>query len=111
MAARKPMKGDDYEESKLCFPVLASPKVDGFRAYNDNGLCTSSGKPFMNVATRDYFGSALFEGLDGEMIGGRPDDPKAFAASSGPLRRGGDDPKATWLIFDDRTCQDEPYVN
>jgi DNA ligase-1 len=109
MTARKPMKGDDYDESQLAFPLLASPKVDGFRAYNDGGLCTSSGKPFMNVATREYFGRGAFEGLDGEMIVGRPDDPKAFAASSGPLRRGGDDPKATWLIFDDRTIPGMPF--
>jgi DNA ligase-1 len=110
MTARKPMKGDDYDESQLAFPLLASPKVDGFRAYNDGGLCTSSGKPFMNVATREYFGKVPLHGLDGEMIVGRPDDPKAFAASSGPLRRGGGDPKATWLIFDDRTFPDMPYM-
>lgn len=110
MATRKPMKGEDYEESKLVFPLLASPKVDGFRAYNDGGLCTSSGKPFMNAATREYFGKPLLDGLDGEMIVGAPDDPRAFANSSGALRRGAGDPLATWLVFDDRTYPEAPYT-
>jgi DNA ligase 1 len=111
MSVRKPMKGDDYVEGALEFPCLVSPKVDGFRAYNDGGLCTSSGKPFMNEATREFFSSDLFEGLDGEMIVGRPDDPKAFAASSGPLRRAAGDPKATWLVFDDRTNPSDSYID
>lgn len=64
---------DDATLSKLRYPLLASPKLDGIRAATPNGLPQSnSGKPFPNRALMDLLSQPAFANLDGELIVGDP---------------------------------------
>jgi DNA ligase 1 len=106
----KPMKASDYEEAELRFPYLASFKLDGYRAFGyQSRIRTSSGTPVMNRHTQALFSGPQFEGLDGELIVGAWNDPNAFWNTSGPVRRGHDEPDVRWYIFDDRTSPDLPF--
>lgn len=107
----KPMKASDYEEAELRFPYLASNKLDGYRAFSYDGVIrTSSGTPVLNRFTRGQFEGFDFEGLDGELIVGAWNDKNAFHNTSGPVRRGHDEPDVKWYIFDDRTDPRAPFV-
>ena len=59
--------------SKLRYPLLASPKLDGIRAATPNGVPQSnSGKPFPNRALMELLSKPVFANLDGELILGDP---------------------------------------
>jgi DNA ligase-1 len=73
----KPMLASNVEDfSKLRFPALVSPKLDGVRATVQNGILLSrSLKPIPNKNVQALF-KGLPEGLDGELIVGDPsNDP------------------------------------
>ena len=106
----RPMKADDYVEHLLRFPYLASPKLDGYRAFSYQAkIRTSSGTPVLNRFTASLFAGEKYEGLDGELIVGPWNSPDAFHNTSGPVRRGHDEPDVRWYIFDDRTNPDDPF--
>ena len=73
----KPMLAVDAEESKLRFPLLVSPKLDGVRAVSFQGrLLTRSLKPLPN---KELDATFKFEApLDGELIVGDPTSPSVF---------------------------------
>jgi DNA ligase-1 len=101
---QKPMKGEDFVESELKFPYLASTKLDGYRAFVEGGvLRTSSGAPVTNHFTQSLFGQPEYEGLDGELIVGAWNDPNAYKNTSGPVRKASGEPNVRWYVFDDRT--------
>lgn len=61
----------DLDSTKLSYPLLASPKLDGIRAYVSNGIVySSSGKPIRSKAVQSLFGKKEYEGFDGELIYG-----------------------------------------
>lgn len=65
--------------SKLRYPVLASPKLDGIRAFVQNGVVVSrNNKPIPNATVQKLFGKPVFDGLDGELIVGDPTAPTVF---------------------------------
>lgn len=71
----KPMlahsKAPDLE--KLPYPMLVQPKLDGVRAVvKDGRLLSRSLKPIPNAEIRAALEQPEFEGLDGELIVGRP---------------------------------------
>jgi DNA ligase 1 len=73
----KPMLATNVEDfSKLRFPALVSPKLDGIRATMQNGVLLSrSLKAIPNKNVQAMF-KGLPEGTDGELIVGNPaDDP------------------------------------
>lgn len=91
--------------AKLEFPVLVSPKLDGFRCLTDaNGTpYTRKGLPFENSKVDEIFKEAgVFSHLDGELGVGDPTDPKFFTKSSSACRRDGFEPEEgfTYYIFD-----------
>ena len=64
--------------TKVHFPVLASPKLDGVRCLIMNGVAMSrSFKPIPNVMVQKL-ALGMFEGLDGELIVGDPTSPNAY---------------------------------
>jgi DNA ligase-1 len=102
----KPMlaPNDEFDIDNCSFPKMGSAKIDGFRMLNQQGSAyTRSGKPMANEATQAFFSRPEFDGLDGELVVGEPNDPNVFNNSQGPLKRKDGDPKAVWYIFDDRT--------
>jgi DNA ligase 1 len=111
MSIKKPMKAEDFVESNLVFPYFASVKLDGYRAFVEDGvLLTSSGKPVSNAYTQRLFGRAEFNGLDGELIVGGYSDPRAFHNTSGPVRRATGEPDVRWYVFDDRTRPQDTFT-
>jgi len=65
------MLATDAELDKLRFPLLASPKLDGIRAYVRDGVVYSrSNKPIPNKWVQGQF--KHLEHLDGELIVGSP---------------------------------------
>ena len=120
MAIKKPMKGDDYVESELRFPYFASFKLDGYRAFHEEGnILTSSANPVTNEYTQSLYQNRTlagmphldFTGLDGELVVGAWNDPRAFHNTSGPVRRKTGEPDVRWYIFDDRTNPNESLMH
>ena len=105
MSIKKPMKAPskplkDDELYLLPYPVVGSPKLDGFRCIVDGEPKTSSMKIWPNLFTKDYLSKDIFHGLDGELLVGNPCDPKAFHNTSGALRRIQGHPDFRYYVFD-----------
>lgn len=67
----KPMLATDADLTKLRFPLLASPKLDGVRAVVRGGVVYSrSNKPIPNKYVQELFSG--YEHFDGELIVGLP---------------------------------------
>jgi DNA ligase-1 len=65
----KPTLATDFNESKLAFPYLAMPKIDGVRGINITGTITGrSLKPFPNTIIQSIFSDSY--GFDGELTYG-----------------------------------------
>lgn len=98
----KPMLAVDYDESKLTFPKIMMPKIDGVRAMNFFGyLHGRSLKKFRNPHANLLFSLSALLGLDGEMVvGGDPVSPSLCRDTAGALGRGYGTPAFHWHIFD-----------
>lgn len=97
----RPMLAAEADLSKLRFPLIASPKLDGVRALVKDGVVLSrSLKPIPNKHVQKLFGRPELEGLDGELIVGSPTDPQCFQNTSGAVRRAEGEPDVTFYIFD-----------
>lgn len=81
---REPMLAVAVKKLPIRFPVLASPKLDGVRAWwPEEELLSRKMKRFPNVELNEVFESALdFGGLDGEFILGDPTAPDVFRKTS-----------------------------
>lgn len=67
----RPMLAVECVPSKLRFPLLASPKLDGIRAVVRDGIVYSrSNKPIPNKYVQEMF--SMYEYFDGELIVGQP---------------------------------------
>ena len=67
----KVMLATDADLDKLVFPVYASPKLDGIRAYVKDGIVFSrSNKPIPNKHVQQMF--SRLKDFDGELIAGLP---------------------------------------
>jgi ATP-dependent DNA ligase len=63
----------------LRFPVYVSPKLDGIRAFVEKGVVMSrNNKPIPNIHVQRMFGKRIFNGIDGELIVGRPTDKDCY---------------------------------
>jgi len=108
----KPMlaPNDEFDAATCKMPKMASAKIDGFRMFNQGGTAyTRSGKPMANEYTQSLFSRPEFDGLDGELVIGEPNDPDVFNNSQSPLRTKTGEPKAVWYIFDDRSRANQPF--
>ena len=113
---KRPMKAptdpvQDEELDKLTYPLVGSPKLDGFRCTVVNGSpLTSSMKSFMNRFICEEFSCyGELTGLDGEILVGSPNSPDAFHNTSGPVRRFDGEPDFRFYVFDDFTHKERSY--
>ena len=114
MSIKAPMKApskvlEDSQLSALHYPVVGSPKLDGFRCVIDGEPKTSSMKSWPNPYIKDYLSQSQFHGLDGEILVGLPNSIDAFHNTSGPVRRHYGEPDFKLYVFDDWTRGDEAY--
>lgn len=101
MPTFRPMKGDDADLSRLVFPYMVTPKIDGHRCLIKDGVAlTSALKPFPNQYIQGYFSSGQYDGLDGELVVGPPNDPDVFRRTSSGVRRRDGTPDFTLWAFD-----------
>lgn len=98
----KPFLASDYDESKLRFPLLAAPKIDGVRGLNTYGTLTGrSLKEHKNRYTTRVFSQQRLIGCDGELIAG--ENPRAAdlcRKTSSAVGTIEGTPLVTWWLFD-----------
>lgn len=111
----RPMKAPsdaitDEQLNLLAYPLVGSPKLDGFRCIVQNRRgYTSSMKEFQNTFVRNELTHPAFDGLDGELVIGDPTAKRVFHTTSGPLRRFDGQPDFRFYAFDYIREQYEPY--
>lgn len=80
--------------------VLGSPKLDGYRCLCEDGAFTSSMKPVTNKHIQSCLSGPAYNGLDGEICVGRPNDPNVFNNTTGAVRRAVGEPDFKLYVFD-----------
>jgi len=100
----------DTELHLLEYPVVASPKLDGFRCLIDGEPKTSSMKEQPNEFIKKTLSKPELNGLDGELLVGLPTDPNSFNNSTGPLRRYAGEPDFKFYVFDSFLSPSQPYA-
>lgn len=92
---------------QLNYPVLASPKIDGIRAYVEKGVVMSrNNKPIPSEAVQALFGDKKLNGLDGELVAGPPNHSEAFSRTTSAVMtrkpKPGSNPhfRVQFLVFD-----------
>jgi DNA ligase-1 len=102
----RPMKSaspeQDFDFSKLRYPMWASPKVDGIRCviHPTMGPVSNTLKPIPNKYIREYLNNPSMHYLDGELVVGDPDNPKSFGATQSGVMSHDGQPNFTFLVFD-----------
>lgn len=98
----KPMLSGTVDNVEtLRYPLLASPKLDGYRASVQGGVVLSRNlKPIPNKRVQKLFGLPRYEGLDGELIVGAATAPDAFRATSSGVTRADGEPDVWFHAFD-----------
>ncbi len=96
-----PMLASVFDPDKLTFPKLASRKLDGIRCLVRGGVAVSRNeKPIRNRFIQSIIGDPSLNGLDGELMVGKPNDDKAFRnATSGVMSEDGE-PDFKFFVFD-----------
>lgn len=90
-----------HQLEAIRYPKLASYKIDGIRAVNATcNLLSRSMKPIPNLHTRKLFGRPEYQGLDGELVVGNPNDPNLMQQTSSGVMSIGGTPEVKWYIFD-----------
>lgn len=97
---------------ELRFPLYASPKLDGVRALNINGVLMSRKlKPIPNNYVQHYLGHEILHGLDGELVAGLSTGQGVFHRTTSAVMSEGGTPRVTFWVFDDFTFAKDPYVH
>ena len=119
MSLKRPMKAPtdpikDDELKNIQYPIVGSPKLDGFRCIIDEqGALTSSMKPFTNRFVAETLKNPYFVGLDGEIVVGAPhktdENDDVFHRTSGPIRRFDGEPDFKLFVFDNWKGGDFSY--
>ena len=101
MSTFKPMLASDCEGdvSKLRFPIVVSPKIDGIRCVIVNGKAlTRSLKPIPNKALRERLeANTALDGLDGELV---IDGATFQETTSAVMSHDGDSSRVRFHVFD-----------
>ena len=97
---KRPMlAGTPKDLSKIKFPVLASPKLDGFRCVKVIGKALSrSFKPIANTFVREYIECNFPENIDGELM--LADSKATFNDISSAFRKHDGKPDFIFFAFD-----------
>lgn len=107
------MLASDAVESKIRFPCIIMPKIDGVRGLSSNGTLTGrSLKTHKNKYATKFFSSPILAGLDGEMAAHEDcckDDLCRITSSALSTISG--EPNIVWWLFDfiDQGAVNEPY--
>ena len=105
MQITKPMLAVKIEDtSKLVYPLLGTPKLDGIRAFmRDGHLVSRTGKPIKNNHIRTLLESFLPDGVDGELM-----TSGSFQDITSAVMRADGEPDFKYCIFD--LCNDPEAI-
>jgi DNA ligase-1 len=107
-----PMLASPADLTKLRYPVLVSPKIDGVRCLIDGGVALSrSLKSIPNRAIQRWVQdhAETLQGLDGELVVGRVNHPDVYRTTvSGVMSEDGA-PDFRFLVFDAWDRPGVPY--
>lgn len=96
----KPLLACKADLTKLTFPLVASPKLDGIRCLVKDGVLVSRTlKPIRNKYCQELF-KGLPDGLDGELIVGDPTAEGVFQKSTSGVMSIEGEPDVTYHVFD-----------
>lgn len=111
MSIFKPMLATDADLSKLSFPLLASPKLDGIRAVVRDGVVFSrSNKPIPNKDVQVRFSGYDF--FDGELIFKDPTSKTVYRdTTSCVMSNDASASDVKFFVFDHIQYPNEPYWN
>lgn len=97
----KPQLACDWDETKVRFPVLISPKIDGVRAINLNGAVTGrSLKQHKNKYVTELLSDSTTIGFDGEIAAESDTHPALCRLTSSALSTIEGQPFVLWWLFD-----------
>ena len=109
MSQFKPMLASPMELTRLKYPLVASPKLDGVRAIVRNGVVMSrSLKPIPNKHVQSLFSN--YEYFDGELISGSPTASNCYNKTVGDVMRIEGTPDVTFYVFDHIQQLNQPYL-
>lgn len=96
-----PMLAAAADLSKIVYPILGFPKIDGIRAVIHNGQALSRKLlPLPNRYIQEFFEDPGFQGLDGELVVGKPNDPLCIKHSTSGVMSHSGTPTFTYCVFD-----------
>lgn len=96
--------------TKLKYPVYGSPKLDGIRAMNQQGVLLSrSLKPIRNRYTQHLLGSKQLNGLDGELVVGNLTDYDVYLKTNSGVMSADGEPDVKFYAFDTFTNGHQPF--
>lgn len=97
----KPMLACDHKPELLKFPYFASPKLDGVRAIVWDGKVYSRSKKLIpNAHVQRLFARKDYNGLDGELIVGAPNQPDTYRNTVSGVMSEDKMPDVTFNVFD-----------
>ena len=102
----------DSEKTKINYPVLCSPKLDGIRCVVNYGKpLTRALKPVPNNALREVLSGDLLDFLDGELIVWPPYGDKVFNRTTRVVMKqeAAVGPNLIYYIFDDISVPNRPF--
>jgi len=106
MAINKPMLAVDAQDlSKLKYPLLASPKLDGIRCLKVGGQALSRKfKAIPNTYIREWIEANLPDGVDGELMAG-----DNFQQAQSSVMKVAGKPEFKYMLFDYVTDVSIPF--
>jgi DNA ligase 1 len=98
----KPHLACDLDESKLKFPLIGLPKIDGVRGINlDGTIKQRSLKPIPNKFLTAKYSGDEFIGFDGELaLTGKETAWDLCRTTTSAVRRASGEPDVEWHLFD-----------
>lgn len=95
------LAADTKDMSKLRFPLLASPKLDGIRCtVVQKQAITRTLKPIPNRHIRELLSCKDYDGFDGELIVGDPTDPLCYNTTNSGVMSHDGQPDFTYYVFE-----------
>lgn len=96
-----PMLAAAADLKKIQYPVLGFPKIDGIRAViHDKRPLSRKLITLPNKFIQGFFGHAHFQGLDGELVVGEPNDPLCIKHTTSGVMSHDGEPDFTFYVFD-----------
>lgn len=97
----KPSLACDLDLTKIVYPIMGFPKIDGVRIINLDGRATARSLMYhANTYTTERFSKAEYLGIDGEGVLGNPTSPSACRDTTSALNTIIGEPDIVWHAFD-----------